>query len=199
SAAISLPSLRVSGDYLVLASFAIQEVFYSFYVNLDDLTGGSAGLHRIPNPEFFGYTLNTPMEFLISYALIMVVVFLLLYALMASPFGLLLKAIREDEIVPQTLGKDVVAAKVTIFVISRTIAVLAVALDASYFSYIDPTVFDVHASVMILSLVLIGGMGTLWGPVAGAALLIALPELLRFFPLPSELLGNLRQIAYGLI
>ncbi|RDE10524.1 branched-chain amino acid ABC transporter permease [Pelagibacterium lacus] len=199
SAAISLPSLRVSGDYLVLASFAIQEVFYSLLVNLDGITGGSAGLHRIPQPSILGFTLTRPLDFLIAYTLIAVLIFIALSVLVRSPFGLLLKAIREDEIVPQTLGKDVVAAKVKIFVIAGCVAGLAGALYGSYYTFIDPLTFDVHASVLILSMVLIGGMGTLWGPVAGAALLIILPELLRFFPFPSEVLGNLRQIFYGLI
>lgn len=199
SAAVSLPSLRVSGDYLVLASFAMQEVLYSLYVNLDEVTGGSAGLHRIPRPSFFGLTITTPTAYLVFYALVMVVIFILLRALLASPFGLLLKAIREDEIVPQALGKDVISTKVTVFVIAGVIAGLAGGLYAHYFTYIDPIAFDVHASVLILSMVLIGGMGTLWGPVAGAALLICLPEALRFFPFPSEMIGALRQIAYGVI
>ncbi len=199
SAAVSLPSLRVSGDYLVLASFAIQEVFYSLYVNLDDLTGGSAGMHRIPPPELFGWRITHPAGLLLLYVLIAVLVFLGLRRLMRSPFGLLLKSIREDEIVPQTLGKDVVATKVKIFVIAGMVAGLAGAMYASYYTYIDPLTFDVHVSVAILSMVLIGGMGTLSGPVAGAILLMALPEVIRFLPFPSEVLGNLRQISYGLI
>src|SRR5690606_37630444 len=118
--AVSLPSLRVSGDYLVLVSFAIQEVFFSLYVNLDDITGGSAGLHRIPRPEIFGFAIQTPVDYLLAYVVVLFAVFALLYALLASPFGLLLKAIREDEIVPQAFGKDVVAAKVTSFVVAGT-------------------------------------------------------------------------------
>jgi branched-chain amino acid transport system permease protein len=168
-------------------------------VNLDDVTGGSAGLHRIPHPEIFELKIDTPIEYLVTYELVMLAIFGGLYALLASPFGLLLKAIREDEVVPQALGKDVVAAKVTSFVIAGTIAGLAGALYAHYYTYIDPLAFDVHISVVILSMVLIGGMGTLWGPIAGAALLIALPEALRFLPFSTEMVGPLRQITYGLI
>jgi len=116
-----------------------------------------------------------------------------------SPFGLLLQAIREDQLVPQALGKNVIGLKIKVFVLSGAVAALGGSLYAHYITFINPDTFDVHASIFILSMVLVGGMGTLWGPVLGAAMLVALPELLRFLPFSSTTLGPARQIVYGLI
>jgi branched-chain amino acid transport system permease protein len=199
SALVAIPSLRVSGDYLVLASFGVQEVLHGLYLNLDDVTGGPGGLRRIPRPEFFGMTVTDPAHYLALYAFLVAIVLLLLRHLMRAPLGLLLRAIREDEVVPQALGKNVVALKVTVFVLSGALAGMGGSLYAHYFTFISPESFDVHVSIFILSMVLIGGMGTLWGGLAGAALLIALPEVLRFAPFPSGTIGPARQIVYGLI
>lgn len=198
STVVAVPSLRVSGDYLVLASFGVQEVLYGLYLNLD-LTGGPGGLRRIPRPSLFGYTITQPIEYLALYAVIVGIVLLALARVPRSPFGLLLRAVREDELVPQALGKNVVGLKIKVFVLSGAVAALAGSLYAHYVTFISPETFDVHASIFILSMVLVGGMGTLWGPALGAGLLIALPEVLRFLPFSSSTLGPGRQIVYGLI
>ncbi len=194
---IAIPSLRVSGHYLVLASFGVQEVLHGFYLNLDEVTGGPGGLRGIPRPAFFGMTVQSNGAYLALYATILVVVTLTLLRLVNSPFGLVLKAVREDEMAPQALGKDVVALKVKAFVTSGCIAGLAGSMYAHYVTFVSPESFDVHASIFILSMVLIGGMGTLYGALVGAAVLVILPEMLRFLPIGSTELGPVRQIVYG--
>jgi branched-chain amino acid transport system permease protein len=97
------------------------------------------------------------------------------------------------------LGKNIVLLKVKTFAVSGALAGLAGAMYAHYITFVSPEAFDVHASIYILSMVLIGGMGTLWGPLLGAAVLVIVPELLRFLPVSSTELGPLRQIIYGLI
>jgi branched-chain amino acid transport system permease protein len=196
---IALPSLRVSGHYLVLASFGVQEVLYGLYLNLDSVTGGPAGLRGIPRPMLFGIEIASNVAYLALYLAIAAALILFIVMLVRSPFGLLLKAIREDELVPQALGKPVVALKIKAFVLSGAIAAMAGAMYAHYITFVSPETFDVHASILILSMVLIGGMGTLWGPLLGAAVLIVLPEALRFLPLESATLGPLRQIVYGAV
>jgi branched-chain amino acid transport system permease protein len=198
STLVAVPSLRVSGDYLVLTSFAVQEVLHSLYLNLD-LTGGPGGLRRIPRPSLFGHVIADPAEYLMLYAAIVAVVLLALSRVPRSPFGLLLQAIREDQLVPQALGKNVTGLKIKVFVLSGAVAALGGSLYAHYITFISPETFDVHASIFVLSMVLVGGMGTLWGPVLGAAMLVALPELLRFLPFSSSTLGPAREIVYGLI
>ncbi len=196
---IAIPSLRVSGHYLVLASFGVQEVLHGLYLNLDSVTGGPGGLRGIPRPAIFGAEIAANPAYLALYAAIAAVVILFLLALVRSPFGLLLKAIREDELVPQALGKPVVALKIKAFMVSGAVAGLAGSMYAHYITFVSPETFDVHASIFILSMVLIGGMGTLWGPLLGAVLLVTLPEALRFLPLDSTILGPLRQIVYGAV
>jgi branched-chain amino acid transport system permease protein len=196
---IAIPSLRVSGHYLVLASFGVQEVLSGLYLNLDSMTGGPGGLRGIPRPTIFGMTVQSNGAYLALYAVILLVIFALLLRLVHSPFGLLLKAVREDEMAPQALGKDIVALKVKAFVLAGAIAGLAGAMYGHYVTFISPESFDVHASIFVLSMVLIGGMGTLYGALLGAAVLVILPEMLRFLPIGSSDLGPVRQIVYGAI
>ena len=83
------------------------------------------------------------------------------------------------------------------FMISAGLAAIAGVLYATYISYIDPTSFTVMESIFIISIVIIGGAGNLWGSVLGAVVLVALPELLRFIGLPNSIAANIRQILYG--
>lgn len=195
---IAIPSLRVSGHYLVLASFGVQEVLSGLFLNLG-MTGGPAGLRGIPRPNLFGFVIQSNGAYLIFYVLIVAIVLALVVRLVRSPFGLLLKAIREDELAPQALGKNIFAVKIKAFVISGGIAGLMGALYAQYVTFISPESFDVNASIFILSMVLIGGMGSIYGAAVGAAILIILPEMLRFLPLDAAYLGPMRQLLYGAI
>jgi branched-chain amino acid transport system permease protein len=194
---IAVPSLRISGHYLVLASFGVQEIVSGLFLNLDSVTGGPAGLRNIPRPSLLGFSFETPIAYLALNAGVLALLVAFAIWLVRSPFGLLLRAVREDELLPQALGKDVVNLKIKIFACAGALAGVAGCLYAHHITFISPESFDVHSSIFILSMVLIGGMGTLWGPVAGALLLIALPELLRFLPFSSTVLGPARQIVYG--
>jgi branched-chain amino acid transport system permease protein len=126
------------------------------------------------------------------------VVYLLSFIVTTSPFGRVLKAIREDDLFACTLAKHTLYFKVSIFIASTVIAATAGCLYAHYITYIDPTSFTVMESILMLSMVIIGGAGTLWGPMAGAIILVMLPEALRFLNLPSAIAANMRQIIYGL-
>src|SRR5690606_8406335 len=138
---IALPALRVSGHYLVLASFGVQEVLSGLYLNLTDITGGPGGLRGIPRPAVFGHVIATNGEYLVLYGCIVAAVLALIVRLVRSPFGLMLKAVREDELVPQALGKDVVALKVKAVVPSGAIAGPGGALHAHYVSFTRPASF----------------------------------------------------------
>ena len=106
-------------------------------------------------------------------------------------------AIREDEVFAEAAGKNVAAYKVLTFVIGAGMAAVAGVMYAYYISFIDPTRFTVMESIFIISIVIIGGAGSLWGPVVGAVVLVILPEFLRFIGLPSSVAANVRQILYG--
>lgn len=103
------------------------------------------------------------------------------------------------EVFAQAVGKNTLRFKVTAFAVSAVLAALAGSLYAHYVTYIDPTSFTVTESILVLSMVIIGGAGSLWGPMVGAIVLVMLPEALRFLGLPSSVAANLRQIVYGVL
>ena len=117
--------------------------------------------------------------------------------LVGSPFGRVLRAIREDEVVTQALGKNVTGVKVVVFMVSGGVAATAGSLFAHYTTYINPYFFTLEESILILSVVIVGGAGNLTGSIVGAVLLTLLPQALRLVELPEALAANLRQIIYA--
>lgn len=196
-ALIGIPSLRLYEDYFVIATFAFQIIIFSVFNNWISLTGGPMGLPGIPQPEIFGWQVSSPLGFLSLIVCLCAVAFWISYRIVYSPFGRVLKAIREDEIFTQAVGKNVAAFKIVIFMIGSAMASVAGVIYAYYISFIDPTSFTVMESIFIISIVIIGGSGSLWGPAIGASILVILPEILRFIGFPSSMAANLRQIFYG--
>ena len=116
-----------------------------------------------------------------------------------SPFGRILRAIREDETAVSAVGRNVDKYKIIVFVIGAFFAGIAGSLYAHYITFIDPSSFTVMESITILLMVVFGGMGSLKGSFVGAAVLVILPELLRFMGMPSSIAAPLRQMIYGLL
>lgn len=196
-ALVGIPSLRIRDDYFVIATFAFQVITFSVLNNWVSFTSGPMGLPGIPQPTIFGLKISSHVGFLLLVGIFCVLTLLVARRIVQAPFGRVLKAIREDEIFAQAAGKNVAAYKVLVFMIGAGMAAVAGVMYAYYISFIDPTSFTVMESIFIISIVIIGGAGSLWGPVVGAALLVTLPELLRFVGLPSSIAANLRQIIYG--
>jgi len=196
-AVISAPSLRVRDEYFVVASLAFQVIAFSVLNNCVVLTGGPDGLPGIPQPVILGYKVASPLAFLGFCIPFWVALLWICWLVTTSPVGRVLKAIREDEIMVQAVGKNVACFKIIVFVIGAMIAAVAGALYASYVTFIDPTSFTLAESIFIISIVIIGGAGGLCGPVVGAVVLVALPELLRFVGMPSSVAANVRQMLYG--
>ncbi len=123
----------------------------------------------------------------------------ILFLIYDSNFGLILKALREDEISCESLGKSSFSYFHKAFVISASIAAVSGALYASYMTYIDPTSFTLNESIFVVTILCLGGSGNKNGPILGVLVMILLPEFLRFIGLPDSIAANLRQIIYGLI
>ena len=194
---VGIPSLRIKDHYFVIATFAFQVIAFSTLNNWVSFTGGPMGLLGIPQPIIFGWTVSSHWDYLLLVGIFTVLTCWICHRIVESPFGRVLMAIREDEVFTLAAGKNVAAYKVTIFVIGSGMAAIAGALYAHYISFIDPTSFTVMESIFIISIVIIGGAGSLWGPVIGAVVLVTLPEILRFIGLPSSVAANIRQILYG--
>jgi branched-chain amino acid transport system permease protein len=118
---------------------------------------------------------------------------------MRAPFGRLLRAIREDELAVAAFGKNVLFAKVRAAAIAGVMAGAAGGLYAVYLSFIDPTTFDLNASVLLLTMVVLGGARTLAGSIVGPLVLLALPQLLTFIDIPTTTAAAVRQGIYGLL
>jgi branched-chain amino acid transport system permease protein len=198
SVVIALPSIRIRGIYLLIVTIAVQTVFTVSLLNLSDLTGGPGGIANIGPLSFLGFPLRGG-SFLLAATFASVAVTWICWQLSRSPFGRLLQAVRDDETGCLMLGKNVSWAKISVFAFAGGIAAIAGSLYAHYTSYVDPRGFDIVVSISVLLMVMLGGSGTIYGPVLGAVILTFLPELLRFMPVPPGAAGASRQIIYGVL
>jgi branched-chain amino acid transport system permease protein len=196
---IGLPSIRLKGDYLALATFGFGVIVYSVAKNWVSLTRGPLGLPGIPGFTFVGMPLSSIISYLILVALFVLLTYVVIKRIVQSPFGRVLRGIREDEIATLAMGKDVNRHKLQVFIIGAFFAGIAGSLYAHYITFIDPSSFTVMESIVILLMVVFGGMGSLAGSFFGATVLVVLPELLRFLGLPSAIAAPLRQMIYGLL
>jgi len=194
---VGIPSLRVRDDYFVIATFALQVITFNVLNNWVSVTGGPMGLPGIPQPSIFSISISSHVDFLLLVGFLGAVIAWLSIRIADSPFGRVLKAIREDEIFALAAGKDVGFFKVIIFTIGAGMASVAGVVYAYYIGFISPSTFTVMESIFIMCIVIIGGSGSVWGPVVGAVFLVVLPEALRFIGLPGLAAANLRQILYG--
>jgi branched-chain amino acid transport system permease protein len=197
SALVAIPSLRVAGDYYVVASFGLQVVVLAVFMNWTDLTNGHAGLPGIPRPNLFGWVIDQPFEYVFLATAFAVLTWAICWRLTNSAFGRVLHAIRDDEIAAQAMGKNVVLVKIVIACISSALGAMAGSLYAHYITYINPSSFALHESIFIASLVILGGSERLAGPIVGAFLLLAIPELLKFLAIPDTVAAPMRQVIYG--
>lgn len=195
---IAVPSLRLRGDYFVLATLGFQIIVSSVLYNCVALTRGPYGISGIPVPKVFDLEINSVSLFFLFTAVLGGVSLAALWLLLHSPFGRVLRAVRDDELAAAALGKNPTMLKSAAFVLSACFAVIPGALLAGYMRYIDPTSFTLTESIFIVSIVVIGGAGSFVGPLAGAALMVLLPEALRFLQIPESVAANLRQVVYGL-
>ena len=195
---ISTIALRTVDDYFIIITIGVQVVAFSIMNNWMELTNGPLGISGIPAISILGIEIKSKIAFLFLSLILTGIVFTLIRNITKSPFGRILLGLSEDEIFTKSLGKKVYSAKVISFTLGGMFAAVPGVLYAHYISYIDPTSFTVDESIFILSIVIIGGMRNLWGAVIAAAVLIILPEALRFIGMPSSIAANVRQIIYGL-
>jgi len=196
---IGYPSLRLKGDYLALATFGLGIIIYSIAKNWVSLTRGPMGLPGIPSFFIFGYEISNIWSYLVLVLVFVAITYIVIRNLTNSPFGRILKGVREDEIASQAMGKNVNKYKLIVFVIGAFFAGIAGSLYAHYITFIDPSSFTVMESIAVLLMVVFGGMGSLAGSFIGASVLIIFPELLRFLGMPSSIAAPLRQMIYGLL
>ncbi|TAM53298.1 MAG: branched-chain amino acid ABC transporter permease [Burkholderiaceae bacterium] len=167
---IGKPTLRLSGVYLAMATLAFGEVVRIVLLNADSITGGALGLNGIPQLTQWWHV-----------ALALVATLAVLWRMRRSRVGRAFESIKEDETAAGLMGINVGAYKMLAFVLGAAIAGLAGALNAHLTFFIGPGEYGFDRAVEILTMAILGGIGNLTGPVAGAVILTLLPELLRAF------------------
>jgi branched-chain amino acid transport system permease protein len=174
---LGLPALRLKGFYFALSSLVVQTVISLAFVYFASLTNGDSGIIQIQKPDVpfsDGVRLDrTGLEILVGVVAWLGIV--VIARIEASAFGRRLVAIREDDVLAESLGIDIVRSKLYAFFCSSIYAAVGGALYACYVGYISPRSFDILASTTIWLMVAFGGRGTIAGPVIGAAILAPLP------------------------
>ncbi len=196
---VTLPSLRVSGDYFVVTSFGIQLLATAVFTNLTAGTGGASGVPGIPPADLFGYPLASTFQLMLLCLAGLLLACLCFWLIMRAPFGRLLRAIREDELAVAAAGKNVLRAKVSAAALAGAFAGVAGGLYATFLSFIDPSSFDLDASILLLTMVVVGGARTLAGSIVGPFLLLAMPQALSMLDIPTTIAATARQLIYGLL
>lgn len=182
--ALGFPVLRLRGDYLAIVTLGFGEIVRLGLLNWSGLTGGPKGISDIPPPGLFAIPLNLTQTTIYIYYLALAAVFITIVVisrLKNSRVGLALQAMREDEIACEAMGVDITKAKLSAFALSSCWAGFAGVLFAAKTTFINPASFTFMESAMILSMVVLGGMGSITGVIIAAIILILAPEYLRAF------------------
>ena len=199
---IGFPSIRLKGDYLSFLTFGFAVVVHTILKQWVSVTNGDAGLAGIPRLTFFKYfgadgiALKKPWMILLFTVFLVVVLLFIMYRILHSPYGRTIESIRENETASAACGRDVSRIRVSLFCTGAAFAGVAGVLYGHYLGVVDPTGFTTTVSFNLVSMVLIGGMGSYLGAIAGAVIVTFVPEILRLFNsiqgvnLPIEHLKN---------
>jgi ABC-type branched-subunit amino acid transport system permease subunit len=190
-----LPLLRIGGFYFALATLGVNFVFFDIFHNLAPRVEGSEGLYGLQLPGLFA---ASGPRFLTTFVIAFVCVFLC-HRVVTSPLGRALRATRDRPDALAALGKNPRHYQLVIWTFAGALTGLAGGLYAATLFYIDPTLFTLDASILILVYIGVGGLASTAGSVLGVVLLIVFNESLRFIGLPSQFVGPLQQAMYGLL
>ncbi len=189
-----IPVLRVRGDYLAIATLGLGEIVRLLVLSdaLKPWLGGSFGVLSIPKPRLDGWELSGPKQLYYLTLVASALVAYVAWRLQDSRLGRAWMAIREDEDVAQALGIDLVSTKLLAYGLGGAMGGMGGAIFAVLVGSVFPHSFSLLISINVLVLIILGGLGSLWGVVVGALVLVGLPELLREF-------GEYRFLVYGIV
>ena len=191
-ALISIPVLRLRGDYLAIVTLGFGEIVRLLLLNLKGLTGGSQGVIGIDKPVLFGIVFNTGTHFYYLIFLLIILFVFLTNRLINSRIGRAWLAMREDQDVAEISGVNTTWYKLLAFVLGAFIGGLGGVVFASWQGSIFPDNFNLLASINVLCLIILGGLGNQYGVIIGALALIALPDILRSF-------SDFRMLIFGIL
>jgi branched-chain amino acid transport system permease protein len=197
---IGIPTLRLVGDYLAVVTMGLGEIARAVFKNWLPVTRGPMGLPGIPHASLLGFQFDTAEKFLALSVVCLLLVYIVAERLLHSPFGRVLKGIREDEAAVEALGKNAYRFKMWILIIGSAMAGLAGSLFAHYITFIDPGSFVMWLTFFIFLIIVLGGLGNNLGAVVVTVVFVALREGLRFVSLPGWLNpAALQQLLFGVL
>jgi branched-chain amino acid transport system permease protein len=195
-----IPTLKLRGDYFAVVTMAVGEIVRNVFQNWMDVTRGPLGIPNIPEVNLFGIPFKAGIPFLGLAFIILAITIFIAQRLIFSPFGRILKGIREDEGAGvEALGKNSYVSKTYVFVIGSGMAGLAGSLFATYIGYIDPSTFTLWLTNFIILIIMLGGKGNSIGAVIATVLFVVLREGTRFLGLPTSIAAPLQQWIFGLL
>ena len=198
---IGLPTLRLKGDYLAIATLGFGEIVRNVLNNWDSLTNGPMGIQRIPMPDLFGFTINPYKKYAFLFMLVITVLiaYLLFQRLARSRMGRALTAVREDEIAAQSMGINITKYKVYAFILGASVAGIAGSFQAVFTLSVTPGTYTFMVSIMVLCMVVLGGMGNFKASILGAFIILLISYLPQLTGLSSVIPPQFKQILFGLI
>lgn len=204
AAVLGGPALRLKGHYLAMATLGFASIVHVASVAAVDITGGPSGIVNIPRLNLCGLTLNTDTRYFYFVWAVAVMGVYFAFNLIDSRVGRALRAIHGSEDAAASLGVPVTLYKIQIFILSAAYSSVSGSLYAYYVNYIDPGPFDISYSVLLVTMVAVGGLHHIWGALTGAVVLSLLPEVLSFVSEYLKVLGfNYQQdydtLIYGAI
>jgi branched-chain amino acid transport system permease protein len=191
-ALLAIPSRKIKDDYFALLTLGFVFLTQALFINWTQMTRGTLGIRGIPRPEVFAQ----PVEFFVLVAVVALVSFVFLDRVAHSPFGRVLEAIRDDDLVAQSLGKNVTRAKCVALGLSGFFVGIAGALFASFFRIINPSMFWLDPLVLSIAAVMVGGLASMRGSVLGVFIVFLFTESLRFVDIPATMIGPIRTIIF---
>jgi len=201
AAIIGRPTLKLRELYLAMGTLGFGLLVYIFFNEAHTLTGGPSGMSGIPYLSFGSFVIDSDLKFFYLVWSLVLIMTGAIHNLTGSRLGRALRAVRESEYAAETAGIDTAALKLKAMVFSAAVAGLAGGLYAYYVTFVSPSTFGFHTSVQFVLMAVVGGLGTLTGPIFGAALVVALGEFLGWaIPLAIPGAGGEYEIIFfGLI
>ena len=189
---VSLPTLKLSGIYLSIVTLGASEIIRIIAQTWTPVTGGALGIKQIPYPNFFGLEMFKPKYYYFIFLIIGVVFLFITDRVLRSRVGRSWMAIREDQVAAKSLGVETSKCKCMNFMYGAFWAGIIGAAYAPFVNYIESSQFTTDTGFNVLAMVVIGGQGTLLGPILGSTIVTILTEALRF-------LENWRYVIYAII
>ncbi|MDD5641467.1 MAG: branched-chain amino acid ABC transporter permease [Syntrophales bacterium] len=186
--ALGVPTLRLTGHYLAMATLGFNYVVSSIFVQWDAVTGGPAGLSGVPPLSLFGFHFDSDVKFHYLVWTFALVALALCLNLVRSGIGRGLAALAQDEVAAATFGVNVQRDKVRVFVLSAVFASVGGSLYAHYFGYVNPDAFSIFKSLDLVIMVVVGGLGSIWGTLFGVGFIVILPHVVDFLDTYSDII-----------